>query len=100
MISRFPAPRQQFVEPIDGMSVDHPLQHVAQIRIGFDVIELAGRDQRADDRPALAAAVAAREQVVLAAECDRSDCAFDGIVSSSTRPSCRKRVSPCQRESA
>jgi hypothetical protein len=37
-----PVPRQQLVEPIDRMSVDHPLEHVMQISVGLDVIHLAG----------------------------------------------------------
>jgi hypothetical protein len=79
MIGRLPAPRQQFVETVDGMSVDHPLQHVAQVGIRFDVIQLAGRDERRDDGPSMAAAVAAGEQVVLTAERDKTDRAFDRI---------------------
>ena len=61
------------------MSVDHPLQHVTQAGVGFDVVELAGRDQRAGDSPAMPAAVAAGEQVVLAAERHRPGRAFDRI---------------------
>lgn len=79
MIGRLPAPRQQFVETVDGMSVDHPLQHVTQVGARFDVVELAGRDKRADHRPAMPTAVAPGEQVVLAAERDGTDRAFDGI---------------------
>ena len=45
----------------------------------FDAVQFAGFDQRADCRPACAAAVTAGEQVVLAAERDRADRALDGI---------------------
>ncbi len=79
MISQFPAPRQQFVEAVDGMAVDHLLQDVPQIGVGLDVVQLARRDQRADHCPSMAAAVAAGEQVVLAAEGDGADCALDRI---------------------
>lgn len=64
MIDR-PVPRQQLVESVVRMAVDHPLENVAQIGVGFDLVEPAGLDQRADRRPARAAAVAAREQMVL-----------------------------------
>jgi len=37
-----PGPRQELVEPIDGVSVDHALEHVLQICIRFDAVELAG----------------------------------------------------------
>ncbi len=79
MISQLPAPRQQFIEAVDGVSVDHPLQDVPQIAVGLDLIQLAGRDQRADDRPTMSATIAAGEQVVLAAKRDRTDRAFDRI---------------------
>jgi hypothetical protein len=76
---RTPVPLQQFIETIDGLSVDHPLQHVTQIGIGFDVVELAGLDERAGDGPTMPAAIAACEQVVLAAKCHRVDRAFAWI---------------------
>ncbi len=79
MISQLPAPRQQFIEAIDGMSVDHSLQDVLQVCVGLDFVQLAGRDQRADHRPAMSATIAAGEQVVLAAEGDGADGALDRI---------------------
>jgi len=78
-ISRFPRPWQQFIEPVDGMTVDHALKNVGDVGIGFDVVELGGLDQRADDGPAVAAAVAAGEQMVLAPEGDGTDRALDRI---------------------
>jgi len=41
-ISGFPRPRQQFVEAVDRVSVDHVGEHVMQIRVGLDVVKLAG----------------------------------------------------------
>jgi hypothetical protein len=38
----FPGPRQQFVETVDRMSVDHAREHIAQVGIGFDAVEFAG----------------------------------------------------------
>ena len=64
----FPSPRQQFVETVDGMSIDHARKYVVQVSVGFDAVEFAGFDQRTDDRPPLAATVAARKQMVLATE--------------------------------
>ena len=63
-----PCPRQQFVETVDGMSVDHPLQHVTEVGVGLDVVELAGLDQRAGDCPAMSAAIAAGEEMILTTE--------------------------------
>jgi hypothetical protein len=34
---RLPIPGQQFVDPIDRMPLDHALEHVMQVRVGFDV---------------------------------------------------------------
>ena len=101
-ICRLPSPRQQFVESVDRVSSDHLGEHVVQIGIGFDAVQLAGLDQRAENCPACAATVAAGEQVVLAPERDHwaGWRARRGLVSASTRPSCRKRVSPFQRPSA
>ena len=42
MIFRFPVPRQQFVEAVDRVAVDHPMQHVMQVGVGFDAVEFAG----------------------------------------------------------
>ena len=35
-----PAPRQQFIEAIDRVSIDHALEHVVQISVGLDVVHL------------------------------------------------------------
>ncbi|MCW2122634.1 hypothetical protein M2226_001378 [Bradyrhizobium elkanii] len=37
-----PSPRQQFVEAVDRVSIDHSLQHVTQVYVRLDVVELAG----------------------------------------------------------
>ncbi len=52
---RFPDPRQQFVETVDGMSIDHAREHVVQVSVGFDAVEFAGFDQRTDDYPTISA---------------------------------------------
>jgi hypothetical protein len=61
-IRGFPGPRQQRVEAVDGISVDHSGEHVSEIGVGFDAVQLAGFDQRADDCPAIPTAVAAGEE--------------------------------------
>jgi two-component sensor histidine kinase len=76
---RFPNPWQQFVETVDGVSVDHAREHVREVCVGFDAVEFTGFDQRTDDCPAFAAAITACEQVVLAAKCHRADRALDWI---------------------
>jgi len=56
----FPRPRQQFVETVDRMSVDHAREHITQVSIGFDTVEFAGFNQRADDRPTMPPSLPAR----------------------------------------
>jgi hypothetical protein len=67
-ISCFPGPRQELVEPVDGMSVDHALEYVGEVGVWFDVIEFGAFHEGADDRPAIAAAIASRKQMILAAK--------------------------------
>ena len=55
-------------------------QDVAEPGFGLEAVELGGADQRVHDGGALAARVAAREQPVLAAECDRPDRILGGVV--------------------
>src|SRR5208282_5109308 len=74
-----PGPRQQFVETVDRISVDHALEHVLQIGIGPDAVELAGLDQRTELGPSPAAAVAAGKEMILPSESDRSDRALDRV---------------------
>lgn len=75
----FPKPRQQFVETVDRMSVDHAREHVGEISVGFDAVEFAGFNQRTDDRPTLTTTVTACKQVVLATERHRADRALDRV---------------------
>jgi hypothetical protein len=59
---------QQFVDAAHRMSGDDLREHVAQIELRIDVIHLAGFDERGNDRPVLAAAVGAGEEMVFAPE--------------------------------
>src|SRR5260370_17286856 len=36
-----PNPRQQFVETVDRMSVDHAREHVGEVSVGFDAVEFS-----------------------------------------------------------
>jgi hypothetical protein len=74
-----PVPRQQFIESIDRMSVNHALEHVAQVGIEFDSIKLASFDERAQHGPAHTTSIAAREQMILATESHRTNGAFNWI---------------------
>ena len=80
VISGLPGPGQKLIEAVDGVTVDHAFEDVAQIGEGFDVVHLGGFDQGADYGPALAAAVRTGEEMVFAAERHGPDRAFYGIV--------------------
>src|SRR6516162_4982333 len=40
-IRGFPGPRQQLVDAVYGVSIDHAREHVMQVGVGLDVIKLA-----------------------------------------------------------
>jgi hypothetical protein len=61
------------------MAVGYALQNVLEVGIGFAVVEPGGRDQRADDGPAVGAAIRTGEQMVLAAEGLRPDRPLDCV---------------------
>ena len=61
------------------MTRDDLGEHVAQVSLRIDGVHLAGFDERGDDRPMLAAAVGASEEMIFAPERDRPDCARDDI---------------------
>ena len=61
-----PVPRQKFVETVLGVSLDHAFKDVGEIGERFDAVEFCGFDQRANNRPAVAAAIGAGEEMILA----------------------------------
>ena len=61
------------------MAVDDACEHVGEIGLRIDAVQLAGLDQRGDHGPVLAAAIGAREESVLAIEGDRADRTLDGV---------------------
>ena len=65
---RLPIPRQQFIEPIDRMPVDHALEHVVQIRVGFDIVQFGSFNERTERRPARSAVIRSSEQMILSTE--------------------------------
>ena len=48
---------QELVEPVDGVAVGKPREHVGKIGLRIDGVELTGLDERGEDRPVLTAAV-------------------------------------------
>ena len=72
-------PWQQIVDLAVEMAVDDLGEHVGEIGVRIDAVELAGLDQRGDDRPVFPAAVGAGEERILAIEGDRADRALDRV---------------------
>ncbi len=62
------------------MAGDYAGDHVAEVGLRIDAVELAGFDQRRDRCPVLATAIRAGEERILAGERNRPDGAFDDVV--------------------
>ena len=54
--------------------------HFAQVGFGIEAVELCGFDESTDCGGAFTAGVGSCEQIVLAAQGERSDCALGGVV--------------------
>jgi hypothetical protein len=65
-------PWQELVEASVGVAVDDLCDGGREIGVRINPVELAGLDQRGDHGPMLGTAIGAREQGVLAIECDRT----------------------------
>src|SRR5690348_1662719 len=61
------------------MTVDHAVEDVFEVGIGFDAIELGSRYERADGGPSLCAAVGPSEEMILAPERDGPDGALHRV---------------------
>ncbi len=61
-------PRQKIVDLAVWVAVDDPGEHVGEVSERFDVVQLAGFDQRSDDGPMLGSTVGACEECVLTVE--------------------------------
>ena len=60
---RLPVPGEKFVQLVAlGLTGDDALQHIGQIRLRIEFVELCRIDQRRKDCPALGTALAAAEQ--------------------------------------
>ena len=75
-----PVPRQEIIETVHGMAVDHALEHVFKVGVGLDVVELCRGDEGADRGPSLSAAIGPGKEMVLAPERHGPDGALDGVV--------------------
>src|SRR5262249_15433091 len=60
--------RQQLLEPIDRVPVDHALKHVAQVGVRLDAIHLACFDQRTKCRPSGSTNIRAREEMIFSSK--------------------------------
>src|SRR5215471_13907492 len=78
-LRRSPIPRQQLTESIDRVSIDHALEHIAQVCVGLDAVHLARFNQRAECRPPLSTKIRTREEMILSSESNRTDCALNRI---------------------
>ena len=65
--SRRPVPGQQLIKPVDGVIVDAG-EHVGELGLWIDVVELRSHDQRGHDSGAVGAAFGAGEQRRLASQ--------------------------------
>jgi len=78
-LRKLPVPRQQLAEPIDRVSIDHVPEHIVQIGVGLNVVHLARFNQRAECRPSLSANIRTRKKMILAPQCNGTDCALHRI---------------------
>jgi len=62
------------------VTIDDPDDYVGNVMVRIDGEQLAGFDQRSDDRPMLGTAVGASEQRVLAVQGQWADSALDHVV--------------------
>jgi hypothetical protein len=73
LAGRLPVPGQKFVQLVAfGLTGDDALQHIGQIGLRIKFVELCCANQRCPDCPALGAALAATEQLVAPAHCNRA----------------------------
>src|SRR6266540_3830087 len=78
-VCRFPIPRQQFIEPVDGVTVDHTLEHIAQVGVGLDVIHFGGFNQRTQRRPPRSTTIRFSEQMIFTTQCNGANRALNRI---------------------
>src|SRR5271165_2054982 len=74
-----PGPGHELVDAGGGPEVDELGEHIGEIGLRVDVVELAALDQRGDASPVRGSLVMAGEERILAIEYDRPDSAFDDV---------------------
>src|SRR3954468_18190209 len=75
-----PIPGQQLVQPIDRRaSRDHPLEHIHQIGVRVEIVQLRRVDQTGQDRPGPSPAVTASEECILPTKCNRPHGPFNRV---------------------
>src|SRR3954462_2871325 len=66
-----PIPGQQLVKPVDRRAPrDHPLEHIRQIGLWVEVVQLRRVEQTGEDCPGPGPALAAGEERILPAKCN------------------------------
>lgn len=71
-----------------------------EIGVGLDVVKLAGFNQRTQHGPSMAAAVAAREEMIFSSQSNRTDRALNRVRVQLDAAVVQEALSPCQRVSA
>src|SRR4051794_27060679 len=67
-----PIPGQQLIKSVDRRaSGDHPLEHIRQIGLRVEVVQLRRVDQAGQDRPGPGPILTAGEECILPAKCNR-----------------------------
>src|SRR3954470_21760658 len=75
-----PVPGEQLVEPVDRRAPgDHPLEHIRQIGLRVEVVQLRRVDQTGQDRPRPGSALTPGEERILTAKCNRPHGPFNRV---------------------
>jgi len=91
-----PIPRKQFIDPVDGMALANPVEHIGQPGLRVHAVELGRFQQGVDGSGALPATVGPGEKPILAAHGDSAQgvlreppCpfgSFEGLFTFPSRP--------------
>ena len=73
-------PRQEFNDPALLVAADDGGECRRQVGLRIDGIELAGLDERSDNRPVLCSGIVARKQCILPVQCNPLDGSLDAVV--------------------
>src|SRR3954447_16928281 len=75
-----PIPGQQLVKSVDRRAPrDHPLEHIRQIGLWVEVVQLRRVDQARQDRPGPGSALTPGEECILTAKCNRPHGPFNRV---------------------